>query len=35
MLDGAMLLSAVEAETGLSDWGDPTFPTRFGLAIDR
>ena len=35
MLDAATLLAAAEAETGLSDWGDPTFRTRFGLAVDH
>jgi hypothetical protein len=35
VLDAARLLAAAEAETGLSDWGDPTFRTRFGLAVDH
>jgi len=33
-LDAASLLAAAEAETGLSDWGDPTLPDRFATAVD-
>jgi len=32
-LDTATLLARAQAETGLSDWGDDTFTTRFGLAV--
>ena len=32
-LSAADLLARAEAETGLSDWGDATFPERFGKAI--
>jgi hypothetical protein len=28
------LLERAQAETGLSDWGDPTLPERFTLAVD-
>lgn len=34
ILDAETLLAAAEAETGLSDWGDPTLWQRFGLAVD-
>jgi len=34
-LDAAQLLAEAEAETGLHDYGDPTLPRRFGLAVDR
>ncbi|TGD72680.1 sulfotransferase [Mangrovimicrobium sediminis] len=34
ILDTATLLSAAQDATGLSDWGDPTLPERFGLAVD-
>ncbi len=34
-LDAAALLERAEAETGLSDWGDPTLPERFALMIDK
>ncbi len=34
VLDANALLAAAEAATGLSDWGDPTFRERFGLAVD-
>lgn len=34
-LDAGALLAAAEAETGLSDFGDPTLPARFGLAVDH
>lgn len=33
VLDAGTLIAAAEKETDLCDWGDPTFPTRFGLAI--
>ncbi|VWX53139.1 sulfotransferase [Novosphingobium sp. 9U] len=32
-LDAEALLARAEAETGLSDWADETFPERFGLAV--
>ena len=32
-LIAADLLARAEAETGLSDWGDPSFVERFGLAV--
>jgi hypothetical protein len=28
------MLARAQAETGLADWSDPTFPERFGLAVD-
>ena len=34
ILDAARLLAAAEAETGRSDYGDPTLPERFGLAVE-
>jgi len=34
-LDAAELLRAAETETGLSDYGDPTFPERFANAVDH
>lgn len=34
MLNASQLLSAAEEATGLSDWGDPSFTQRFGLAVD-
>ena len=33
-LDAGALLSAAQAETGLSDYGDDTLPARFALAVD-
>lgn len=33
LLDATALLAAAEAETGLSDWGDPGFPERFASAM--
>ncbi|MEO5587343.1 MAG: sulfotransferase [Novosphingobium sp.] len=33
MLDAAALLADAGKATGLGDWGDPTFPERFGLAV--
>ncbi|MFT4026580.1 MAG: sulfotransferase [Novosphingobium sp.] len=32
-LDAAVLLTRAKATTGLSDWGDPSFEERFGLAV--
>lgn len=32
-LDADALISAAERETGLADWGDPTFRERFGIAV--
>jgi len=32
-LDAAALIHRAQAETGLSDWGDASFPDRFGLAV--
>ena len=29
------MLARAQAETGLSDWGDPTLPERFGLAVEH
>ena len=34
-LDAAQLLAAAEAETGLRDYGDPTLPQRFTVAVDH
>jgi hypothetical protein len=34
-LDAAEMLARAEAETGLSDYGDPTLPARFGVAVDH
>jgi hypothetical protein len=34
-LDSRVLLAKAEGETGLAQWGDPTFPTRFGQAVDH
>jgi hypothetical protein len=34
-LDAAALLHRAQSETGLSDWADPTFVERFGLAVDH
>ena len=34
MIDALALIAAAGAEAGLSDWGDDTFPARFGLAVD-
>ncbi|ORB29655.1 sulfotransferase family protein [Mycolicibacterium parafortuitum] len=33
-LDAAALLARAEAETGLRDYGDPTLPDRFAMAVD-
>ena len=35
ILDTARLLAAAEVETGLSDYGDPTFTDRFNLAVEH
>lgn len=35
LLDAAALLARAEGETGLGDWADPSFPERFGKAIDH
>jgi hypothetical protein len=35
MLDADALLKAAQAETGLSDWGDPTLPDRFRLFVAK
>jgi len=32
-LGASSLLTRATAETGLADWGDDTFPERFGLAV--
>lgn len=34
-LDAAALLDRAQQDTGLSDWADPTFVERFGLAVDH
>jgi hypothetical protein len=34
-LDAQALLARAEGETGLADWGDPTFTERFGLAVNH
>lgn len=34
-LDAAALLAEAQARTGHADWGDDTFPERFGKAIDH
>jgi hypothetical protein len=34
-LDAAKLLATAQASTGLRDWGDPTLPERFALAVDK
>lgn len=34
-LDAAQLLAAAQAETGLRDYGDPTLPERFAVAVDH
>lgn len=33
-LDAEAMLAAAQAETGLSDWGDPSLPDRFALAVE-
>jgi Sulfotransferase family len=34
-LDAAQLLDSATAETGLSDYGDPTLPSRFAVAVEH
>ncbi len=34
-LDAAEMLAWAQAETGLCDYGDPTLPERFGLAVEH
>ena len=34
-LDAGALLASATAETGLSDYGDPTLPQRFTVAVDH
>ncbi|MGB7111132.1 MAG: sulfotransferase [Mycobacterium sp.] len=34
-LDAVALLAAATAETGLADYGDPTLPERFGVAVEH
>ena len=34
-LDPQALLARAKAETGLSDWGDPSFEERLGLAVNH
>jgi len=34
-IDAAEILQAAEAETGLHDYGDPTLPERFAVAVDH
>jgi hypothetical protein len=34
-LDAAALLARAKQETGLADWGDPSFEERLGLAVDH
>ncbi len=34
ILDAGAMLAAAERETGLSDWGDPSFATRFAVVVD-
>jgi hypothetical protein len=35
LLNAEALLAKAQAETKLSDWGDPTLPHRFGLAVEH
>jgi hypothetical protein len=35
LLDAEALLDRAAAETGLTDWGDPTLPLRFNVAVAR
>lgn len=35
LLDAAEMLAAAEAETGLHDYGDPTLPQRFTVAVEH
>jgi Sulfotransferase family len=34
-LDASVMLARAQAETGLDDYGDPTLPERFALAVDH
>lgn len=34
-LDAGALLARAKSDTGLSDWGDPSFEERFGLAVNH
>ena len=34
-LDAGALLAAATAETGLADYGDPTLPERFAVAVEH
>ena len=34
-VDAQAMLARAQAETGLHDWSDATFPERFGLAVDQ
>jgi len=34
-LDAGAMLARAQGDTGLSDWGDPTLPGRFGQAVDH
>lgn len=34
-LSAVKMLDSAEAETGLQDYGDPTLPERFGIAVDH
>ncbi len=34
-LDAAELLTSATAKTGLADYGDPTLPERFAVAVDH
>ena len=34
-LNAAEMLGAAEAETGLHDYGDPSLPERFAVAVDH
>ncbi|MGB8364413.1 MAG: hypothetical protein WCE20_07775, partial [Rhizomicrobium sp.] len=34
ILNADALLAQAQAQTGLKDWGDPTLPDRFRLAVD-
>ena len=34
-LNAAAMLARAQAETGLTDYGDPTLPERFGLAVEH
>jgi hypothetical protein len=35
LLSAHALLARAQDETGLTDWGDPTLPERFGLAVEH